>query len=185
MPDTNESDRERLLRLIDGGPEVLKQVQEERQPEPEEKKSAATVPATPISPEPERKKETIFDQAKAFLSRARWKNLIPLIKITLVFFFVVVAIRSAFDFIQSFKKSEKVSSPSPAGTNLTPADDSGIGLRLVGVDWSEAPVALLENLKSGKTYFARKNDKINGAQVKQIFKDKVLVTFHGKTMELR
>ena len=69
--------------------------------------------------------------------------------------------------------------------SIGPAEDSGIGLRLVGVDWGEPPVALLEDLKTGKTYFARKNDKIHATRVKEIHKDKVVVVVHGKTLELR
>ena len=64
-------------------------------------------------------------------------------------------------------------------------DESGVGLRLVGVDSSEPPVALLEDIRTGKTYFARQNETFRGARVKQISKNKVLISVHGKTLELR
>jgi hypothetical protein len=84
---------------------------------------------------------------------------------------LIFTLHSASDFVRSFGEQEK-----------TPLE---AGLRLVGVDWGNPPVALLEDLKSGKTYFARKGDKIKETRLKEIFKDKVLVVFHGKMLELR
>ena len=48
-----------------------------------------------------------------------------------------------------------------------------------------APVALLEDMKTGKTYFAHLNEKVKGVRIKQIQKNKVTVSVHGKTVELR
>ena len=74
---------------------------------------------------------------------------------------------------------------SPVGVSVVEAVD-GPGLRLVGVDSSDAsPVALLEDLKTGKTYFVRVNEKVKDARVKQIQKNKVVVSYHGKNVELR
>lgn len=139
--------RERLLRLIDGGLEAFEEVQDER---------------PPSAPPPVMKKETIFDRVKTFWGQSQ---------IALILILLILALRSASDFVKSFEGQEKT----PLGT----------GLRLVGVDWGDPPVALLEDLKSGKTYFARKGDKIKETRLKQIFKDKVLIVFRGKMLELR
>ncbi len=192
MPDTSESDRERLLRLIDGRPEVVKEAREEQTPVIEEKKPAppispvSTAPPSAIPPivaSPD-KKEAILDRVQKFLGRVHW-DVAKLAKITLIFILSILALHSASDLVKSFRKPEKTSVSVPVTPHSVPADDSEAGLRLVGVDWGEPPVALLEDLKTGKTYFAHKNDKIKEARVKQIFKDKVVIVFRGKTVELR
>ena len=137
------SNRERLLRLIDGGP---KAVEKEKKP-------------VVVSP----------------LGRRHW-NVVNLARITLAFIFLVLAFRLT---------SERISSPLAVCSSPGRVADLGAGLRLVGVDWGDPPVALLEDLKTGKTYFARKDDKIKETRVKQIFKDKVLIAIRGKTVELR
>ncbi len=172
MPGPNESDRERLLRLIDGGPEIVKEVQEERQPIVEEKKTVVV------------DKKIVPGPFEKLLGRIRL-DARRITKIILGFILLILMLRFASDFLKSFGKSEKVSSPVAVGHPGGVSDDVGTGLRLVGVDWGEPPVALLEDLKTGKTYFARKDEKIKETRVKQIFKDKVVVVFHGKTLELR
>ncbi len=174
MPDPNESDRDRILRLIDGGPEVLKEVQEERGAKSaEEAPKEQKVPAASW-----RSKITFLD-----------KDLLKLLKLLLAFALIFVCLYYASELLKTMKKSPAVASPVRGGAvDLTSTEDeSGVGLRLVGVDSSDAAssVALLENLKSGKTYFARLNDRVGDAKVTQIEKNKVVVSVHGKTVELR
>ena len=154
MPDPGVSDRERLLRLIDGGPDVVKEVQQQREASTEKK----PVPVVPV--------------VKSGL------NVSAVIKMALAMILLLFAIHSFTELVRSMGKTENAVTSSASG-------EPGVGLRLVGVDWSDAPVALLEDLKTGKTYFAKKNDRIKGTRIQQIFKDKVLVSFHGKTAELR
>ena len=169
MQSPNETNRERLLRLIDGGPEALKEVQEERKPAEENKKPVIT----PVTPVPSAKKELRWEPA-------------GLAKIALVLLLLLLTLRSGSDLIRSFGQADKrATSTAAAVPAQAPAEESPTGLRLVGVDWGEPPVALLEDLKTGKTYFARKNDKIKETRVKEIFKDRVTVAVRGKTLELR
>ena len=181
MPDPNETNRERLLRLIDGGPEVVKEVQEERKPVVEGNKPSVVTPVTQVPPA--KKKEAIVDTVKKFLSRIHWDTA-TLVKIAAAFVLLILALRSASDLVKSFAKAEK-SPTAVVMAGSVPAEESGAGLRLVGVDWGEPPVALLEDLKTGKTYFVRKNEKVKEARVKEIYKDKVMVVVRGKTLELR
>lgn len=129
MPAPDPANRERLLRLIDGGGEPAAKPAE---------KQALRVPA---------------------------QGLIALAAVIAVFYYGVVASSSVI----------------PA----SPVDEPGVGLRLVGVDSSDAsPIALLEDLRTGKTYFVRVNEKVKDVRVKQIQKNKVTVSFRGKNVEL-
>jgi hypothetical protein len=169
------SNRDRLLRLIDGGQEVLKEVQEER--------TAKSVDALPKDPNETPKKPSVQDffwGAKIAFSD---KDLLRLVKLLGLFALIFVCLHYTADILKTLKKDSKSSVPGPV--DLAPKNEPGIGLRLVGVDSSDPPVALLEDLKTGKTYFARLNDRVGDTRVKQIQKNKVLVSVRGKTVELR
>ena len=176
MPDPSASDRERLLRLIDGGPDVVKEVQDER----EAARERQPVPVLPASPKPKKSAQAV-SAAKEWLGRLDLDTA-GLLKIVLVGVVIIFGIHSLADFWKSMKKPDTgVSSiQGPAAEDI-----SGTGLRLVGVDWGNPPVALLEDLKTGRTYFVHTNEKIKETRVKEIFKDKITVSFHGKTEELR
>lgn len=168
MPDPNESNRDRLLRLIDGGQDSLKEVQEERGA-----KSVEETPATAKKPE-------ITWRSKLI---GRDKDLVRLVKLLGIFVLLLICLHFASNAWKSMKNN-----PSPsaqASGDLALDESSEIGLRLVGVDSSDPPVALLEDLKTGKTYFARLNDRVLGARVKKIEKNKVTVSVRGKSVELR
>jgi hypothetical protein len=154
MP-ANSSDRERLLRLIDGNPEILEEA-----------------PKEPKAPDVSwRSKPIALDN-----------DLLKLIKLLAVLALVFACLHYGSEALKTMKRDSSVS----GWADLSAEDESGAGLRLVGVDSSdEAPVALLENLKSRKTYFARLNDRVGDARVTQIQKNRVLISVRGKTMELR
>lgn len=180
MLNPEETDRERLLRLIDGGPEALREVQEQRKPM-EEKKTPVITPVTPVRPA---KNEDFFETAK------KWAENVPMdrakaLKLAVVVLLLILAFRAAGIISKPAPTKAAEATALPAAALPVPASDEGTGLRLVGVDWDEPPVALLEDLNTGKTYFARKDDKIKETRVKQIFKDKVVVTLRGRTLELR
>lgn len=178
MLNPSETNRERLLRLIDGGPDALKEVQEERKPAAEEKKTPVI---TPVKPAASAKKEDRWEAVRRRLAGVRW-DAASLAKAGLVLVILFFVLRSAGGLMTPSGRAEK--DPSPAA-QLAGIADENAGLRLVGVDWGEPPVALLEDLKTGKTYFARQDDKVKETRVKQIFKDKVLVAWRGRTLELR
>ncbi len=180
MSESKVSDRARLIRLIDGGPEALREAQEERE------KLVASAPPLSIkeAPIPQPVKQAVTKVSKINSGALlRWIGVVVLI---------LLATRLA---IVTWHASEKpsttasslVSPPKIDRSQLADGDvdEAGMGLRLVGVDWSESPVALIEDLKTGKTYFAKKNDKIKGVRIKEIFKDHVAVFFQGQNEELR
>jgi hypothetical protein len=170
MPGPEATDRERLLRLIDGGPDVVRELQAERAAEAPKAPVAeprpapaplAAAPAPAASPKPR-----LSEKQKVRLAQAALAAMVA-----------VFAIWSLTGALKNVPKTAPPSQEVPAG-----GVDS---LRLVGVDWAERPVALLEDKVSGKTYFVKKNDTVLGARVKDIQKDHVTVSFRGKAVELR
>ena len=175
MPDPNPSNRERLLRLIDGGTEALK----EMQPEP-----VVQPPA----------KKTVSAWTSARLAFAGWRAKLPALsgadsmrlgKWLIVLAALIAGLHYGLEMLKTMKPAVKPETV-PSAASAVSEEESGVGLRLVGVDTSDSsPVALLEDIKTGKTYFARTNEKIKEARVKQIQKNKVTVSYQGKNVELR
>ena len=169
--DLKPSNRERLLRLIDGGTEALKEFQTEGAPA--KKVEPTALPKKPTGArllQDWRKKIPVSD--KEALRLLRW--LIAVVGVVIVFQYGLAALKT-------FHPGNTAAVPVPAGTE----DASGVGLKLVGVDTSEPPVALLEDLATGKTYFVRKNERVKGARVTQIQKNKVRISVGGRNVELQ
>lgn len=210
----NTTNRERLLRLIDGGPDALKELHQERlskmaelaslAPEPaaaEKKETSVKSSPLPASPAVEVKPEVAQNAVPAAESSTpssrkeedqNWAKLLaPLFLLLMILF----GLRYASEWIRPSQKiapSPEVSILSdekPAPLANAPSVDNGVqdetGLRLVGVDYSDPPVALLEDLKTGKTYFAKTNDRVKNVKIQQILKNKIVVSLNGKTMELQ
>ena len=175
MSDPEATDRERLLRLIDGGPEVVKEVQKQR--ESSEKKPVPVVPAAAApAPKAADAMDIWLDRLAKRLAGFRWDKALWL--------WVAVAAAVVLFTLRAPAKIAMTRSPAPVAGSVD-EESMTLGVRLVGVDWGEPPVAMLEDLKTGKTYFVKKNDRIRDMQVKEIFKDKVNTSFHGRTVELR
>ena len=183
MPDPNPSNRERLLRLIDGGTEALKEMQ------PDE---AAVKPGEPLMRPVAKNTASVWAVARLVLAGWRAKfpafsgtELIRFGKWLIALIALIVGLHYGLEMMKTMNPPAKHDEVSPIASAVS-EDESGVGLRLVGVDTSDAsPVALLEDIKTGKTYFARANEKIKDARVKQIQKNKVMVSYHGKNVELR
>ena len=59
-------------------------------------------------------------------------------------------------------------------------------LRLVGISWSDDPDAMIEDLRSKRTFFVKRGSTIiNGIEVVAIFRDKVVLRYKGKELELK
>ena len=58
-------------------------------------------------------------------------------------------------------------------------------LKLVGISWSSDPDAMIEDTKAARTFFIKKDQKIGELTVKEIAKDKVILTYEGEDVELR
>lgn len=58
-------------------------------------------------------------------------------------------------------------------------------LKLVGIIWSEAPQAMIEDSKDGRTYLLNRGAKIKSGRVKDILKDRVILSYDDQEVELR
>lgn len=58
------------------------------------------------------------------------------------------------------------------------------GIKLVGISWSDNPLALIEDVSTGRTYFLRKGQEMKGIKIQDISKEKVIVTYQGQEGEL-
>ena len=60
-------------------------------------------------------------------------------------------------------------------------------LILVGIGWSDDPAVMISNLDSGKMYFLKRGQRIDGMiKVEAIFEGRVILTYdNGKEKELR
>lgn len=193
MPEPNPtapgtSDRERLLRLIDGNPEVLSEPRQEvslRLPAPVESVPPAE-PVVPVqkaaekAPEPIPAAQNPLSKIKIDLSN---KDVVKLLKMVVAVVLVFVCLHYVSDMVKTISKN--MASNLPKNGEGIAADDENGGLRLVGVDWDDSPVALLEDTRTGKTYFAKRNDRVKNAKVKEIEKNKVIISVNGKTVELK
>jgi hypothetical protein len=172
------SNRERLLRLIDGGHDALK--------EAEEQKAAETAAK---SAEPAEKKTDAGRTFADWLSRLPLSNrdILRLAKLAVLFGVILAVLHYGVEALKTMRRGERAAAPAViAGTGpVLTEEESAIGLRLVGVDSSQPPVALIEDLRTGKTFFVRKNEQVRGARVKEIAKNRVLVSVDGRNVELR
>ncbi len=57
-------------------------------------------------------------------------------------------------------------------------------LKLVGIIWSEAPQAIIEDSKDGRTYLLNRGASIKDARVKEILKDRVILSYDNQDVEL-
>ncbi len=58
------------------------------------------------------------------------------------------------------------------------------GLKVVGIIWSDAPQAIVEDSKDGKTHLLNRGSKIKDARVKDILKDRVILSYDSQEVEL-
>jgi len=59
------------------------------------------------------------------------------------------------------------------------------GFKLVGIDWGEKPVALIEDTQAGKTYFVKKGDSVKDIKVMEVLRDRVKIIYYNKLFELK
>ena len=75
----------------------------------------------------------------------------------------------------------------PVEETLSEAELLSQKLGLVGIGWSDNPDVMVKNTDTGKMYFLKRGERIEGLiKVDAIFKDKVILTYgDGKELELR
>lgn len=57
--------------------------------------------------------------------------------------------------------------------------------RLVGILWSDAPQAMIENVQEQKTYLVARNDAMGNFRVNEVKRDSVVIEKNGKVWDLR
>ncbi|MGE5279546.1 MAG: hypothetical protein ACM3L6_02225 [Deltaproteobacteria bacterium] len=57
--------------------------------------------------------------------------------------------------------------------------------KVVGIIWSEAPQAVIEDVKGGDTFMVNRGSMVKVARVKDILKDRVILSYDGMDVELR
>lgn len=79
------------------------------------------------------------------------------------------------------RKVERKSAP-PAPKKETPLKN----MVLVGISWSANPDVIIEDKKRKKTFFLRRGQEFaDGIRVKEVFKDKVVLSYEGEEIDLR
>lgn len=58
-------------------------------------------------------------------------------------------------------------------------------LKLVGIIWSSVPQAIIEDTQDSRTHLLNRGGKIKDARVKDILKDRVILSYDGQEIELR
>ena len=57
--------------------------------------------------------------------------------------------------------------------------------KLAGVDWTEEPVALIEDVQTQKTHFVKKGEFVKGLKVIEISRNSVKLQYENKIIELK
>lgn len=81
-------------------------------------------------------------------------------------------------------------SPEPEATNRGPdlnaqAQEFLSKYKLVGISWSDNPDAMIEDTTAQKTYFMKRGQELDGVKIQAIFKDKVVLNYMNREIELR
>ncbi|HAJ56326.1 MAG TPA: hypothetical protein DCL35_00990 [Candidatus Omnitrophica bacterium] len=58
-------------------------------------------------------------------------------------------------------------------------------LKVVGIIWSEVPQVIIENISEQRTHLLSRGGLIMGARVKEILKDRVILSYDSQEIELR
>ncbi len=58
-------------------------------------------------------------------------------------------------------------------------------VKLVGISWSDDPDVILEDLKAQSTVFMKKGQTINEMLIKEVFKDRIVLSYKGEEADLR
>lgn len=99
---------------------------------------------------------------------------------------VVAASSAALSSFAGIFDQARVAGGSQASSAAPAEQESASGLRLVGVDWGgDEPVALVEDKATGKTYFKKKDEKVGEWQVIRILRKKVVLSGPGGETEIQ
>lgn len=74
---------------------------------------------------------------------------------------------------------------SPEAKNITALVKD---LRLVGISWLDSPEsasAMIEDTKTGNTYFLKQGDNVNELTIKNIFADRIVLSYQGEELAIK
>ncbi len=74
-------------------------------------------------------------------------------------------------------------SAAPA-TPSAPIQEIMQSIKLVGISFGDEPLAMIEDVQTGRTYFLKRGQELKGIKVQSISKEKVVVTHDGQEAEL-
>ena len=80
---------------------------------------------------------------------------------------------------ESVEDTEAVNPPSGETLEITQY------LKLVGISWSDDPYAMIEDTRALRTFFLKRGEKIGEIKIQAIFRDKVILNYHGEEIELK
>jgi len=83
-----------------------------------------------------------------------------------------------------FRMGQKSSLDSPEVISSKAAEASQT-LKMVGISWSDQPDAMIEDTKSGKTYFVKKGQMVGDFKVVAVYKDRVTLRYGEENIDLR
>jgi len=83
-----------------------------------------------------------------------------------------------------FRMGQK-SSLDSADVISSKAAEASQTLKMVGISWSDQPDAMIEDTKSGKTYFVKKGQMVGDFQVIAVYKDRVTLRYGEENIDLR
>ena len=214
MVNKKHSDRERLFRLIRGDAGALKEIQRNKHIKivSEKLKEFAFLTKQSLLEifHKLRRREFSFSKLNLLSLRMVLVGILSVMIIYLAFDFINAMLRkSAIVPPAKYLKPKEASltklSPldyylsqiggndlfNPQRIELVKAKDAGLsgelqtGLKLVGVDWGGNPIALIEDIKTSKTYFVKKGESIKELKVMEIFRDRVKLRYNNKVLELK
>ncbi|MFH1867909.1 MAG: hypothetical protein ABH843_02960 [Candidatus Omnitrophota bacterium] len=67
----------------------------------------------------------------------------------------------------------------------SPAIEATQHLKLVGISWSNEPDAMVEDTRALRTFFVKKGQLVGEVRVKDILRDRIILTYQGDEVELR
>jgi hypothetical protein len=108
---------------------------------------------------------------------------VAMIKRPITYYLEKVGARDIFK--MGFKKVAAAEVKKETKATSSAIIDATQGLKLVGISWSKNPDAIIEDTKTGKTYFLKRGGLIGEVKVQAMSKDKVILSYGGEEIELR
>jgi hypothetical protein len=97
--------------------------------------------------------------------------------------------RDIFRFGQFFQQVteelKEVSPPEEIAEGPSKEDLIYERFNLVGIAWSDDPDAMIEDLNTNKIYFVKRGEAIEDIKIQAILRDRVVLSWEGKEIELR